>query len=226
MVKSIRKPNAARTPEPPPQSDGDTERRILEAAHKVFVRRGTAGARTQEIADEAGVNKALLHYYFRSKSALADAVFQRVARGVVSRVAGIAGSDLALEDKVRSIIGVYLEQLSKTPYAPAYVINELNQHPERAQQFIETVRQLRDGLTPAMIVGQLQRQIDERVQAGAMRPTSADQFLTNLVSLCIFPFAARPMLCAVLGLDDAAFRALIEERKRALPDFFLNALRP
>ena len=74
----------------PVQPDGDAERRILDAAHKVFIRRGTSGARMQEIADEAGVNKALLHYYFRNKSRLADAIFQRVAGGVFARIMDVA----------------------------------------------------------------------------------------------------------------------------------------
>ena len=70
----------------------DTEARILEAAHRVFVRRGVAAARTQEIADEAGVNKALLHYYYRSKEKLANAVFLQAARAMfppASRDAGL-----------------------------------------------------------------------------------------------------------------------------------------
>src|SRR6185436_13394381 len=113
----------------PPAIDRDTEQRILGAAHAVFVRRGTAGARMQEIADEAGVNKALLHYYFRSKSRLADAVFQRVARGVFGRLAEVGTSDAPLDLKVRHIIGIYLEQLSKMPFLPGYVISEINQHP-------------------------------------------------------------------------------------------------
>src|SRR2546426_10751847 len=62
-----------------PERDRDTERRILDAAHAVFVRRGTAGARMQEIAAEAGVNQALLHYYFRSKEQLAQAAFSSAA---------------------------------------------------------------------------------------------------------------------------------------------------
>src|SRR5207253_3846716 len=102
--------------------DVDTEQKILDAAHAVFLRRGTAGARMQDIADEAGVNKALLHYYFRSKSRLADAVFQRVTSGIFVRLSETAGSDANIEDKVRRIIAIYLEQLSKTPYVPAYVI--------------------------------------------------------------------------------------------------------
>ena len=212
--------------QPLSERDGDAEQRILDAAHKVFVRRGTAGARMQEIADEAGVNKALLHYYFRSKNRLAEAIFQRVARGIFGRVVDLARSDLELEEKVRRIIGVYLEQLSRTPYAPAYVIGEMNHDPDRGRQMVEMIRHLRGGDGPEVVFDALQRQIDERARAGTMRHISAPQFITNLVSLCIFPFAARPLLCAVIGLDEQGFRAFIEERKAELPEFFLNALRP
>lgn len=210
----------------PPERDTDTEARILDAAHVVFVRRGTAGARMQEIADEAGVNKALLHYYFRSKGRLASAVFQRVARGLFLRVSEILGSDAEIEDKVRRVIRLYLEQLSKTPYAPAYVISELNQHPDRAAQFVDAVRHIRAESLNADVLDTLGKQIRQRVRAGAMRAISTPQFVANLASLCIFPFAARPMLCAILDLDDRGFRRFMDERKTALPQFFLNALRP
>jgi AcrR family transcriptional regulator len=209
-----------------PKRDTDTEARILDAAHVVFVRRGTAGARMQEIADEAGVNKALLHYYFRSKSRLAAAVFQRVARGLFLRVSEILGSDADLDDKVRRVIQLYLEQLTKTPYAPAYVISELNQHPDRAAQFVEAVRQIRAQSLNDDVLDTLGKQIRRRVRAGAMRAISTPQFIANLASLCIFPFAARPMLCAILDLDERGFSRFIEERKTVLPEFFLNALRP
>jgi len=209
-----------------PQRDTDTEARILDAAHVVFVRRGTAGARMQEIADEAGVNKALLHYYFRSKSRLAAAVFQRVARGLFLRVSQILGSDAAIDDKVRRVIQLYLEQLTKTPYAPAYVISELNQHPDRAAQFVEAVRQIRAQSLSTYVLDTLGKQLKRGVRAGAMRAISTPQFIANLASLCIFPFAARPMLCAILDLDDRGFARFIDERKTVLPEFFLNALRP
>jgi AcrR family transcriptional regulator len=209
-----------------PARDTDTEARILDAAHLVFVRRGTAGARMQDIADEAGVNKALLHYYFRSKSRLAAAVFQRVARGLFLRVSEILGSDAAIEDKVRRVVHLYLEQLMKTPYAPAYVISELNQHPDRAAQFVEAVRHIREQSLSTDVLDTLGKQLRRGVRAGEMRAISTPQFIANLASLCIFPFAARPMLCAILDLDDRGFARFIEERKTVLPEFFLNALRP
>ena len=102
--------------------DRDTEQRILDAAHAVFIRRGTAGARMQEIAEEAGVNKALLHYYFRTKSRLAEAVFQRVAVRLFPPVIEILGSDAEIEDKVARVIALELDVLSRSPYAPAYVL--------------------------------------------------------------------------------------------------------
>ena len=206
------------------ERDVDTERRILDAAHVVFVRSGTAGARMQEIADEARVNKALLHYYFRSKDRLSEAVFQRVARGLFGRINQTLTSDAALEDKVRALVAVYIDQLSETPYAPAYVISEVNHHPERAEQFVHSVRQ--GGADPRLIFDILQTQIDAAARAGIMRKMPARQFFVNLVSLCVFPFAARPLLCAILQLDADGFRGFIAERKAQLPAFFLGALRP
>src|SRR3954463_4786847 len=120
----------------PPENDGDTETKILDAAHAVFIRSGTAGARMQEIADEAGVNKALLHYYFRSKERLAGAVFERVARGLFARLGMIATANVDLETKVRRIIAAYLDEFTATPYAPGYVICEMNQNPDRAAQLL------------------------------------------------------------------------------------------
>ena len=210
----------------PAAPDADTEQRILDAAHIVFIRRGTAGARMQDIADEAGVNKALLHYYFRSKSRLADAVFQRVTSVIFLRLSETAGSDAEIEDKVRRIIAIYIEQLSKTPYVPAYVISELNQHPERTRQFFDAVRPAGAPKGPPPFLLKLGKQIDARVRAGTMRPISAGQFIANIASLCIFPFAAKPMICTLLDLDDRGFNAFIEERKTGLPEFFLSGLRP
>jgi AcrR family transcriptional regulator len=209
------------------QRDVTTETRILDAAHVVFLRVGTAGARMQEIADEAGVNKALLHYYFRNKERLAAAVFERVARGLFARLGMVATAHVDLETKVRRIVATYLDEFVRTPYAPGYMICEMNQNPARAAQLLEMVgAPVTAGNGTVPFLGALAAQIDQRVAAGEMRPIEPRQFVANLVSLCVFPFAARPMLCAVFGMDDAGFQAFVEERKATLPDFFLNALRP
>ena len=223
----VAKPSGRRTA-PPPQSarDRDTEQRILDAAHAVFLRHGTAGARTQEIADEAGVNKALLHYYFRSKDRLAEAVFARIMRGLFPPLLALLGSDMEIEEKVRRFVAFELDVLAKNPYVPAYLIAEMNQHPDRVPQLVKSLTGLELGGVVPKVRATLQKQIDARVAAGTLRPIAAEQFVVNLISLCIFPFAARPLLCAALQLDAAGFRRLVEERKTALPAFFLDALRP
>jgi TetR/AcrR family transcriptional regulator len=222
MVKSTSQPRRRAAP----ARDGDTERRILDAAHTVFLRSGTAGARTQEIAAEAGVNSALLHYYFRSKERLAEAVFRRAAGELFPVVAGILASDLPIEDKVRKVIDVELERLSRTPYLPAYVISELAYHPERIHQLLAALTGERPDALGQTVLGRIQTQIRAEVRAGRMRQIAAEQFLVNLLSLCIFPFAAQPMFAAIFGLDGERFTRFIRDRRRELPEFFMKALRP
>lgn len=218
-------PYGRRSPAPR-ERDGDTEQRILDAAHAVFMRTGTAGARMQEIAREAGVNSALLHYYFRSKDRLAEAVFHRAAAQLFPAVVRVLASERPLAEKVRTVVEIELDRLSRAPYLPAYIISELAHHPERITQFISAMT----GSQPEALGRKLLRivggQIDQEVRAGRMGPTAPEQFFVNLLSLCIFPFAARPMISALMGLDDKTFARFIRERRDKLPEFFLNALRP
>ena len=209
------------------QRDGDTERRILEAARRVFLRRGTAGARMQEIAEEAGVNQALLHYYFRSKDGLSAAVFREAAGRLLPAIAQLMGSDLPLEAKVERFVHLYIDMVRQNPFIPGYIVAELHHHPERMPQLMAQAAGV--GATTefaALFLGKLRSQLDERAAAGTMRPIAAEQFLVNLLALTMFPFVARPMIAAVLSLDDAAFDRFIEERRRDVPRLVLDSLRP
>lgn len=204
------------------EKTSETEVRILEAAHRVFLRRGTHGARMQEIAEEAGVNQALLHYYFRSKERLSAAVFQKAVGAFLPRIAEMLGSDASVEDKVGVVVEVELSFFKENPYLPGYLIGELNQNADRVGEMLDMMgmQQMR------VVLQKLDAQLEARAREGTLRSISAREFVVNLFSLCIFPFAARPMLRLVLGIDNDAFGAFIEERKRTLPAFFLNALRP
>jgi len=207
-------------------TDRDTEQRILDAAHRVFLRRGTAGARTQEIADEAGVNKALLHYYFRSKERLAEAVFERAARGLFPPLFAILSSEASIEEKVTKVVDHYLTTITASPYLPGYILSELHHRPERIARLVERASGVpADGLAKRLFAG-LAGQVEQRVRAGVMRPITVEQFATNLVSLCLFPFVARPLLKVFFGWDDDGFAAFIEERRKELAGFILAGLRP
>jgi AcrR family transcriptional regulator len=208
------------------QPAAETEERILDAARSVFTRRGTAGARMQEIAAEAGVNQALLHYYFRSKDQLAAAVFAQAASRLFPALLQTLASDSSLDAKIEQIVALYHENLTRNPFLPGYILAELHHHPERIEQLLGKVGGGDPRQTLAPVFLRLNEQISTEVAAGRMRPITAREFVVNLVSLCIFPFAARPMLSMVLGLDDAAFPTFIGERQRTLAAFYKNALRP
>jgi len=212
-----------RTSAPRDRTTGD---RILDAAHAVFLRRGTAGARMQDIATEAGVNQALLHYYFRSKDRLSKAVFHRAAAQLLPRVIETMAADIPLEEKVTRVVRIEIDRLSQTPYLPGYIISELHHHPDRVRQLIAAVT----GLTPEdvrpRVLSGLRRQLEAGVKARRLRRITPEQFMVNLMSLCIFPFAARPLIMALLGLDATGFDRFIERRRDELAAFFLAALRP
>jgi AcrR family transcriptional regulator len=212
--------------QPNKKKDGDTEQRILDAAHAVFVRRGTAGARMQEIAAGAGVNQALLHYYFRTKERLAKAAFERAAGELMPAVIQLLGSDLDLETKIARVVELEIDHLSRAPYLPGYIISEISHHPERVRELIGAMTGMSPDAIRPRVVTTLAGQLHAASAAGRIRATAPDQFIVNLMSLCIFPFAARPMLTALLGLDEAAFGRFIARRRSELTAFVLGALRP
>ena len=226
MAKSASTRGSRRKSRAPRAPDRETEQRILDAARAVFVRKGTAGARMQEIAAEAGVNQALLHYYFRSKERLSAAVFQQFATRLFPSLIETLGSELPIEAKIDRFVALYLDNLQQTPFLPAYLISELHHHPERVEQMLASVAGGSPGTVMRPLFRKLETQIAEQVRAGRMRPMAAEQFAANLLSLCIFPFAARPMFRIMFEMDDPRFAAFIERRKQEIPVFFRHAIRP
>ena len=206
--------------------DADTESRILDAAHTVFLRRGTAGARMTEIAREAGVNHALLHYYFRSKQRLAEAVFRRAIGQFFPLMMGILSSDAAIEDKVSRVATAQIDMLLANRFLPGYLLAELNHYPERASQMLGMMAGTSPSNVRTRLFGTLGEQLEEAARRGTIRVISPQEFVLNLASMVVYPFAARPLVMAIMGLDDAAFDAMMERRKTELPAFFLAALRP
>lgn len=205
--------------------DRDTEKRILDAAGKVFVRRGTAGARMQEIAAEAGVNQALLHYYFRSKEGLAAAVFREAAGRLLPAVTALLDSEASLETKVERFVQLYIDTVREQPFLPGYVLAEMHHHPER----LTPLREISSVQAPQAgreMYERIAKELEKAADAGTIRRIPPEQFVVNVVALCVFPFAARPALDAALGLNDEAFAKFLDERRRELPCFILNALRP
>jgi len=197
--------------------DLNTEQRILLAAKRVFVEKGLEGARMQEIADEAGINKALLHYYFRSKDKLFEGVFREAFYRFLPTLMTLLKQDVPLFQKIRMFAEQYFEIFKDNHYLPGFVIHELSRNPRRIVSLMTTA-----GVDPEPFI----RQVKEEVERGTIRPVDPRDLIVNMLAMCIFPFVAAPIINNIIFSEDSeAFSAFIEERKQSVPEFIINSIK-
>lgn len=199
-------------------SPDSTEQKIFEAAHEVFTQKGMDGAKMQEIADRAGINKALLHYYYRSKEKLYETVAKAVLGKAVPVIRQLFEGNKPLEEKIRYFIDFYIGVIARNPFIPLFIISEINKHPDR---FFETI--FPQELPRPEIFFQ---QVKDEIAAGRIRTVNPKHLIVNIISMCVFPFVGKPMLRLVLGMSPAETRIFMEERKEEVTSFVLAALRP
>jgi AcrR family transcriptional regulator len=197
-------------------SGQDTEEQILEAARKVFVEMGPVQARMQDIAEEADITQSLLHYYFRRRDALYEAVFEKELSRIMPKKTEVLKSDRPLDEKLTLFAQRSIEFHAENPHLAAFVIFEAHYNDEHFERIEEAMA--------SIDLSVMQDQIDERVAAGKMEPMDARQLLAHVFSLCLFPFIAKPILQSIYDMDDAAYQAFIEERKRTVPELLTQAL--
>lgn len=200
------------------QTDSGTEAKILEAAKKVFVRDGMTGARMQDIADEAGINKALLHYYFRNKELLFEKIFIEAAHQIFPRVNAIFHADQPLFEKIENFVDTYITIVMDNPYLPLFVLTEINRDPVR---FLEKIWPNNSKPNPLPLI----RQIETEVAAGKIRPIDPANLVVNMMSLVVFPFVGRPMIQHIVGIDNNKFNAFMEQRKKEVTKFIIDSIR-
>lgn len=197
----------------------NTEQQIIAAARKIFIQKGLSGARMQDIADEAGINKAMLHYYYRSKEKLFDLIFDEAIAKLLFSVNLAIKNDTGLEEKITVIVNSYIDLLLQNPYIPLFVLHEVHQNPERIVQRFTTGPNFPD-------VKQFRKELQAAVKKGLIRKFDPLQVLITLLSLCVFPFVARPMIQGIFELDNNRFKKFIEARRSFIVEFMMSALRP
>ncbi|MDP2089688.1 MAG: TetR/AcrR family transcriptional regulator [Flavobacteriaceae bacterium] len=195
----------------------NTESEILNAAKRIFQLKGMDGARMQEIADEANINKSLLHYYYRSKQLLFEAVFKSAFSLLAPQLNSVLNDDSPLFDKIRNFTNNYISFVVKHPYLPNFIIQELNKNPE----FVKNL--LAERHFPN--IEKFSSQVDEQIAEGVIKPIKPTQLLINIIALNLFPFMAAPLLKGLLKVDDTTYRQLMEDRKTEVADFIINAIK-
>jgi len=200
------------------RKDKNTGESILQAARKAFTQKGLTGARMQDIADEAGFNKALVHYYFDSKEKLFTLIFEQEFGKFFSNLAAVISAEIPLFEKIEQIVSLDIERMSLYPDMPLFVINEVSRNPEMLTERFKNLR-IKD------ILGSFQQQIDKEIKNRNIIPISAEQLLVNIQSLSIFPFVARPMVKKVMQLNEKQYQEMIQVRKKEVSMFIIRAIK-
>ena len=194
----------------------DTERKILEAAGKIFMKKGRLGASMQDIADEAGINRTLLHYYFRNKEKLFDTIFSKVISRVFPTLVAAFVSDRPFMEKIRIFVATYTDMLKENPYLPVFVFQEISLNPERLASIIQ-----HEGIDPDIML----RGLSKEMESLGIIDMDPRHMIANMLGMVIFPYIGRTLFQKVAFKDDTeAYEQFLEDRKEQVPRFVNLAL--
>ena len=194
-----------------------TEDKIFNAARIVFQKKGFSGARMQEIADEAGINKAMLHYCFKNKELLFQAVFKNAFGQLAPQINEIFNSNDSVFEKIIKFTNSYISFVIQNPYLPAFVIQEMNNNPEFVISFLKDENKP----NPSQFV----LQIEKEIKSGIIKPINPKQLLLDVFSMTAFPFVAQTLVKGILEISDSEFNLMMEERKATIAEQIINTIK-
>lgn len=186
-----------------------TEEKIFLAAENEFMEKGFDGTRMQAIADRAGINKAMLHYYFRSKDALFEKIFQEKIKLIFPKIGEDVKKKESFIEKVEVFIETYYQLLSQYPFLPLFVITTMNKKGNEHFAKNLPVDFFRDFFVGSMF---------QEIADGKIKPVHPLQFAFSVLGMTVFPYLARPAIMHVLqgqaGIYDELMEGRVEELKK------------
>ncbi len=197
------------------------EQTILESATELFLKKGFKATSTTEIAKEAGCNQALVHYYFRTKDRLFEAIFQQKVKFFVGALLDIGKEELPFLEKLEKKVISHFEAIESNPRLPLFFLNELSANPNR----IDTIKQAVGNL-PQQAVHQLEKELNSDIEKGAIRPVSVRDLLMSIVSLNIMAFMGAPMFKVMTGISEEDYQKFLNQRKMENVRIILKSLEP
>lgn len=184
-----------------------TEQKIIAAARLVFTKKGYAATRTRDIAEEAGINLALLNYYFKSKENLFKIIINEKFLQLFGRLSPIISDEnVSLDDKIKTLVRYYTNLLTDNPDLPIFVLNELKNNEHIFDQILQNAREL------------AQPVIENQMREKGMQ-ISVSTLIVNIISLTIFPFVVKPMLISSGIVSNEDFPDFVKARQEMIPDW-------
>ena len=171
----------------------------------------------QDIATLAGINKALLHYYFRTKDQLFNAVFEMIAKEIFKKFAPVFDANLTLEEKIRFFFREHISFLQSNPRLPGFILNEVRRNPARIKKLLRNV-------DFEKLWSTLYEQHKNELQKYNLSEAAMPQIIISIASISVFPFAARGIIEGILDKTGIDFDDFIEERKEFAAEFVIKAI--
>jgi AcrR family transcriptional regulator len=194
-----------------------TEEKILEAARKIFLQKGMDGARMQEIANEAGINKSLLHYYFKDKETLFSAVFSEAIKPIMPALAETMGSDRPLLEKIQDFFMIHMGFIQQNPMIPHFIMNEAMRNPQMIIKGFSKIKEMG-------VFQKFDQMVKGCIARGEIKPIEPMDLIINMLSISIFPFLAKPVLKGFFDMTDEQYDHMLEARKKSNSSFIVNSL--
>ena len=199
----------------------NTKERILKSAIKVFIDKGKYGARMQEIADNAKVNKAMLHYYFTDKNTLYEKSFEYIFTNLFSRFISTFDEEKPFMDKISKFVCTYIDFLAENTGLPRIIIRELADGGEVFKNVISTlIRQ-----EPFFIPIAFMDHINNAKEKGEIRNIDTVHIIINILGMLVFYFIAQPVINTIWDIKPEEQKDFIEARKKSIIDFIIHGLK-
>ena len=189
--------------------NSETENHIKETAKKLFFKEGRYDATTQDIADAAGVNRTLLHYYFRSRDILLEKVLLEGQMEFKQKMSENVACGISFRERISQFIDVWMEHTAEYPYLDAYLVTKV--HNER---FIENLSKSRKHDSEQS--AEFFKEIEDEMKAGRIKQMEPIQFLLNLISMVSYPLIMRPLLEKSFSLSKKSYTKIMADRKEAV----------
>lgn len=192
----------------------DTEELIKETAKRMFFAEGRFHATTQEIADEAKVNRTLINYYFRSRNNLISIIYEEATRVSNEKSRAIFDRNRDIKEMIGEFIEDSIATSIKYPYLETYIVTEMNKNNTMCSKL------MKDDLD--VVVNVFYERLEEEMEKGTIKKMEPLQFLLNMISLVNYPFTIRSLLQLDLKLSDEDFKRILSDRKEIILNTLFN----
>ena len=200
---------------------GNKEQLILEIAEKLFIEKGYTGTRTTEIASEAGVNHALLHYYYRTKENLFNKIFEQKASQLLGSFSINVDVDSPFMEKIKNVIETHFDFLWENPKLPFFIIREIVLDKERKYFMLQNLLPIGKELHQ-----KIKTVIKKEICKGVIRPIKTTDLLLNIISLNVFAFVAAQIFFDMdTEKDKEKLKLFLEERKKNNVEIIINSIK-